>query len=401
MTSSMKKLVVVLAFAFIAVKMFSQDPIRFLGIPVDGTEKDMIAALKSKGFEYDSTKECLYGEFNGEDVELHIVTNKNKVWRIYVEDRYPRDEYQIKLRYNRLCEQFENNPRYTSFIAPDQTIPMEEDIFHEMRGNDKHYEACFYQVVADSSPISEDLSELGEQYIEDYGYPYLYDEDSLVQQDSMTVRLERPADYRETELVVREAFWNCYSPGCMEHYLLHVMRDSPGFVPELDFVAESGNRIIGSVVFMKSFILGDDGSRYEVLTMGPLAVHPSFQCRGVGRLLTGYACSSASEKGYRVILLCGDPEYYGRVGFTAAERYGIRTSENRYHAALHVRPLYENAMDGMAGRYFENEIYMVDGTAAAVFDRQFPYKVPVSGTPSQRRFEEVSSMQKDYITKSA
>lgn len=101
----------------------------------------------------------------------------------------------------------------------------------------------------------------------------------------MTVRLERPADYRETELVVREAFWNCYSPGCMEHYLLHVMRDSPGFVPELDFVAESGNRIIGS--------------------------------------------------------------------------------------------------------------------AAAVFDRQFPYKVPVSGTPSQRRFEEVSSMQKDYITKSA
>ena len=96
------------------------------------------------------------------DVELHIVTNKNKVWRIYVEDRYPRDGYQIKLRYNRLCEQFENNPRYTSFIAPDQTIPMEEDIFHEMRGNDKHYEACFYQVVADSSPISEDLSELGE-----------------------------------------------------------------------------------------------------------------------------------------------------------------------------------------------------------------------------------------------
>ena len=59
MTSSMKKLVVVLAFAFIAVKMFSQDPIRFLGIPVDGTEKDMRAALKSKGFEYDSTKECL------------------------------------------------------------------------------------------------------------------------------------------------------------------------------------------------------------------------------------------------------------------------------------------------------------------------------------------------------
>ena len=57
MTSSMKKLVVVLAFAFIAVKMFSQDPIRFLGIPVDGTEKDMIAALKSKGNEQEQGME--------------------------------------------------------------------------------------------------------------------------------------------------------------------------------------------------------------------------------------------------------------------------------------------------------------------------------------------------------
>ena len=96
----MKKLVVVLVFACIAVKMFSQDAIRFLGIPVDGTEKDMITALESKGFKYNITEECLYGEFNGEDVEIHIVTNKNRVWRIYVKDRYPRDEYQIKLRYN-------------------------------------------------------------------------------------------------------------------------------------------------------------------------------------------------------------------------------------------------------------------------------------------------------------
>ena len=41
----------------------------------------------------------------------------------------------------------------------------------------------------------------------------------------LKLRTEQPADYRETENVTREAFWNLYSPGCCEHYLLHVMRE--------------------------------------------------------------------------------------------------------------------------------------------------------------------------------
>ena len=59
----------------------------------------------------------------------------------------------------------------------------------------------------------------------------------------LKLRTEQPADYRETENVTREAFWNLYSPGCCEHYLLHVMRDSPAFVPELDLVAERDGRM--------------------------------------------------------------------------------------------------------------------------------------------------------------
>lgn len=98
--------------------------------------------------------------------------------------------------------------------------------------------------------------------------------------DNITIRLEQTSDYRETEEVVREAFWNVYSPGCTEHYLLHTMRGSSGFVRELDFVAESGGRIIGAAVSQKGYILGDDGNRYGVLTLGPIAVLPSFQHRG-------------------------------------------------------------------------------------------------------------------------
>lgn len=211
------------------------------------------------------------------------------------------------------------------------------------------------------------------------------------------IRLEQPTDYREAEEVMREAFWNYYSPGCTEHYLLHIMRDSPHFIPELDFVAIADGRIMGSVVFLKSFILGDDGNRYEVLSMGPIAVLPASQRKGVGRMLINHARNVAAANGYRAILLCGEPRYYTKVGFTAAEQYGIRTSENKYFAALHVCPLYADALKDAAGRYFEDEIYEVDERAARAFDADFPPKERLSGTPTQRRFEEVLAMQKESL----
>lgn len=210
------------------------------------------------------------------------------------------------------------------------------------------------------------------------------------------IRLEQLSDYRETENVVREAFWNRYSPGCMEHYLLHVMRGSSNFVHELNYVAVSVEKVIGAVAFQKAFIVSDDGTRHEVLSMGPVAVLPAFQGKGVGRMLINYACEAAAAIGYRAILLCGDPVYYTRIGFMPAERFGIRTSENKYFAALHVRPLRENALQGLCGRYYEDDIYSVDQSAAADFDKQFPPKELLSGTPSQRRFKEICSLQRDY-----
>ena len=109
------------------------------------------------------------------------------------------------------------------------------------------------------------------------------------------LRLERPEDYRESEEVMKEAFWNHYTPGCDEHYLLHIMRDSPNFVPELDYVAISEGKIVGIVVFLKSFILADDGSKKEVLSMGPIAVLPQYQRMGIGRKLITHTCDLATQ----------------------------------------------------------------------------------------------------------
>lgn len=104
-------------------------------------------------------------------------------------------------------------------------------------------------------------------YLKQYGYK---------------LRIEQSSDYHETENITREAFWNHYSPGCDEHYLLHIMRNHPKFVPELDIVAEHNNKIVGNVVCLKSFIMADDGNQYEVLSLGPISVLPEYQQQGIG-----------------------------------------------------------------------------------------------------------------------
>ena len=203
------------------------------------------------------------------------------------------------------------------------------------------------------------------------------------------LRTEQPADYRETENVTREAFWNHFSPGCNEHYLLHVMRDSLAFVPELDLVAEHDGRIVGNVVCMKGVIQGDDGVKYEVLSLGPISVLPEYQRKGIGGRLIGRTRELAREMGFRAVLLCGDPDYYLYQGFVPAELLGIRTADDMYAMALHVCELYEGALSGVRGRYVEDSAYEVDETAAEVFDREFPAKEKVRGTASQARFDEI------------
>ena len=53
---------------------------------------------------------------------------------------------------------------------------------------------------------------------------------------TIALRTEQSSDHAETEHVTREALWNYFVPGCNEHYLLHIMRVSPSFIPELDAV---------------------------------------------------------------------------------------------------------------------------------------------------------------------
>ena len=165
-------------------------------------------------------------------------------------------------------------------------------------------------------------------------------------------------------------------------------------MPELDIVAEHNNKIVGNVVCLKSFIMADDGNQYEVLSLGPISVLPEYQQQGIGGRMIALTKKLASEMGFRAILLCGDPDYYLRQGFIPAETLGIRTEDNMYATALHVCELYDNALANAKGRYIEDKIYQIDKSAANEFDKRFPPKEIVVGTPSQKRFNQIVVMQK-------
>lgn len=137
--------VVIIALLISAVTFAQNDVTTFLGIPVDGTKTAMIQKLKAKGFTYDATYDMLEGEFNGKDVEILIVTENNKVYRICLIDKNETTESQIKIRFNTLCRQFEKNEKYLP-VKYNQEIDENEDISYEMLVHKKEYQAAFYQV---------------------------------------------------------------------------------------------------------------------------------------------------------------------------------------------------------------------------------------------------------------
>ena len=140
--------------------------------------------------------------------------------------------------------------------------------------------------------------------------------------------------------------------------------------------------------------MADDGNQYEVLSLGPISVLPEYQQQGIGGRMIALTKKLASEMGFRAILLCGDPDYYLRQGFIPAETLGIRTEDNMYATALHVCELYDNALANVKGRYIEDKIYQIDKSAANEFDKRFPPKEIVVGTPSQKRFNQIVVMPK-------
>lgn len=195
--------------------------------------------------------------------------------------------------------------------------------------------------------------------------------------NSYTFRLEKEEDYREVENLIRESFWNIYRPGCSEHYVIHVLRNDPAFVQELDFVMEKNGRIIGQNMFMKTIINADDGRNVSVLTMGPICIIPELKRQGYGKALLDYSLEKAKALGFGAVLFEGNIEFYGKSGFDFASKFGIRyhdLPEDADASFFLCKELISGYLNGITGVYQTPKGYYVSDSDVEKFDKRFPYK---------------------------
>ena len=191
------------------------------------------------------------------------------------------------------------------------------------------------------------------------------------------IRSERKEEYREVENLIREAFWNVYRPGCLEHYVINQLRNDPAFVAELDFVMEKDGKLIGQNMFMKAKIKADDGRDIPIMTMGPICIAPEYKRQGYGKILLDYTLEKAAELGAGAVCFEGNIDFYGKSGFRYASEYGIRyhgLPEGDDSSFFLCKELIPGYLDGITGEYQTPQGYFVDEAEAEEIDKKFPAK---------------------------
>ena len=191
------------------------------------------------------------------------------------------------------------------------------------------------------------------------------------------IRKEKIEEHRAVENLVRESFWNVYRPGCLEHYLLHVMRNNESFIPKLDFVMEKDGELIGQIVYAHANIITEDGKNFPILTMGPISISPAYQRKGYGKQLLDYSLEKATELGHGAVCFEGNIDFYGKSGFTQASKFGISYPGFPKDAEVPFflcKELIPNYLRNINGTYSPPKFYNVDEKEADIFDKEFPPK---------------------------
>lgn len=203
------------------------------------------------------------------------------------------------------------------------------------------------------------------------------------------IRNEQKSDYQIVEDITREAFYNMYVPGCMEHYLVHIMRGHEDFIPELDFVLELDGKVIGNIMYTKAKLTDENGEEKEIITFGPVSILPKYQRMGYGKLLMEHSFKRVVELGYDTIVIFGSPANYVSRGFKSCKKYNLCVEGGGYPAGMLAKELKEGAFDGRKWTYSGSPVMDVDGQEAARFDDALP-PMAKEYRPSQDEFYIIS-----------
>ncbi len=201
----------------------------------------------------------------------------------------------------------------------------------------------------------------------------------------INIRNETEKDYKTVEQITRKAFYNIYVPGCTEHYLVHIMRQHKDFIPELDFVIELDGKVIGNIMYTKAKLKDESGFEKEILTFGPVCITPEHQRKGYGKMLMEHSFNHALTLGYDVIVIFGSPVNYVGVGFQSCKKYNICTKGGKYPAAMLVKELKPDVLDGRKWFYYDSPVMNIDEKDALSYDNTLE-KMEKKHLPSQEEF---------------
>lgn len=199
------------------------------------------------------------------------------------------------------------------------------------------------------------------------------------------IRNEEKRDYQAVEELTRRAFYNLYVPGCVEHYLVHIMREHEDFIPELDFVLEEDGRIIGNIMYTKTKLVDETGRKKEILTFGPVCVEPDLQRQGYGKQLMEHSFTKAVELGYDTIVIFGSPANYVSRGFQSCQKFQVHVEGGKYPAAMLVKELIPGALTGHQWTYSDSPVMAISEEEARRYDDTLP-PMERRHQPSQEEF---------------
>ncbi len=190
----------------------------------------------------------------------------------------------------------------------------------------------------------------------------------------ITIRPENKKDFREVELLTREAFWDVYKPGCDEYFVLHNLRNAPAFVRKLDYLACDGDMIVGNIVYSEAKVINNKKEEFIVLCMGPFAVLPGYQKKGIGKKLLNETIEKAKGFNYKAIIIFGNPEFYHKFGFKNAKEYNIQTADGQNFEPFMALELSENSLKGIEGKFYYDPCFEVKKEELELFEKEFPYR---------------------------
>lgn len=178
-------------------------------------------------------------------------------------------------------------------------------------------------------------------------------------EENIIIRNEQKEDWEIVEKITRQAFYNLYVPGCVEHYLVHIMREHEDFIPELDFVIERNGDVIGNIMYTKAKLIDENGNKKDILTFGPVSIHPAYQRMGYGKMLIEHSFQTAIQLGYDTIVIFGSPSNYVSRGFRCCKKYNVCIENGKYPAAMMVKELIPHALDGHNWIYHDSPVMAI------------------------------------------